>query len=470
MRRGLCVALSAALLSRSIGAQDVVLDRITGSAIQSPGAWEFVAQLSDGVGPRVTGTPQLRAAQDLIAATLRSSGLDHVAFEEWPLASRWRRGQVSASLVSPVQRALAVGTWAWSPGTAGNVTARVLDLGVVNTIPAVLPSDVRGAAVIMDPRGNRSDTAFVVRTLAARQLAQAGAVAVLVPSDKPGRMLYTAAFGNYPSGALPMLSIAKEDTALVRRLLRAAPVTLSLLTTDAIDQGPFTERNVTVDLPGRDAPDEVVLVGAHVDSWDPAQGVLDNGAGVAALVDAARILYRLNLQPRRTIRFAFWSGEEQALLGSQAYLTRHIAELPRLRAVVNFDHGPFAPRGFAVQGRADLVPRLRRVLAPLAGLGANEVFEQGSFDTDHAYFAASGVPTLDLIVEPGDYDIHHHAVTDTLDKVDRRLLALNTAVIATTAWLLANSEEPLPHLSVAASERLMETLGFMSAFRLLRVP
>lgn len=469
MRRGLCVALSAILLSRSTGAQDALLDRIIGSAIQSPGAWEFVAQLSDGIGARVTGTPQLRAAQELIATTLRSSGLDHVTFEEWPLGSRWRRGQVSASLVSPVQRPLAVGTWAWSPDTGGTVTARLLDLGLVNTVPAVLPSDVRGAAVIMDPEGNRSDTAFVVRTLAARQLAQAGAVAVLVPSDKPGRMLYTAAFGNYPGGALPMLSIGKEDTALVRRLLRTGPVMLSLLTTDVTDQGPFTESNVVVDLPGREAPDEVVLVGAHVDSWDPAQGALDNGAGVAALVDAARILHRLKLQPRRTIRFAFWSGEEQALLGSQAYLKRHIAELPRLRAVVNFDHGPFAPRGFAVQGRADLAPALRRVLAPLAALGANEVFEQGSFDTDHAFFAASGVPTLDLIVEPGDYDIHHHAVTDTLDKVDRRQLALNTAVIAAAAWLLADSDEPLAHLPMSAAERLMDTFGFRSAFRLLRI-
>ena len=104
----------------------------------------------------------------------------------------------------------------------------------------------------------------------------------------------------------------------------------------------------------------------------------------------------------------------------------------------------------------------------LAALGASEVFDQGSFDTDHAYFAARGVPTLDLVVEPGDHDIHHHAVTDTLDKVDRRQLALSTDVIASSAWLLADSDEPLPHLPVAASERLMETLGFTSAFRLLR--
>jgi Iap family predicted aminopeptidase len=443
------------------------LDRITGTAIKSVGAWDFLAQLTDSIGGRVTGTRELAAAQELISKTLRSAGLDNVRVEEWRLENRWRRGRIDARLESPVQERLAVGAWGWSPGTPGRITTRLLDLGVVRAVPLTLPPDVRGATVMLDPAATAADTAFVIRTLAARQLASAGAAALLISSDKPGRMLYTSGFGNYPRAALPMLSIGKEDALFVRRLLGKAPVTVSLAMTNVFEPGPFDEPNVLADLRGGTAPQEMVLVGAHVDSWDPAQGALDNGAGVAALVDAARILRSLNVRPKRTIRFAFWSGEEQAILGSRFYVENHRDELARLRAVVNFDHGPQDPRGFLLQGRTDLVPTARRLLAPLAAFGVTDFSESGSFDTDHAFFAAAGVPTFDLAVDPGDYDLHHHAVTDTLDKVDRRLLALNTAVIAAAAWILADTDEPLAHLSGSDATRVMERLGVLSAYRLL---
>ena len=157
------------------------------------------------------------------------------------------------------------------------------------------------------------------------------------------------------------------------------------------------------DLPGA-TPDEVVLIGAHLDSWDPAEGAQDDGSGVAAVLEAARILKRLNVRPRRTIRFAFFSGEEEACLGSRAYVTAHEKELDRLRAVLVMDSGAQAPRGLELHGRADLEEPVKKLLAPLAAFGASAVTLDATFDRDHAPFMVAGVPAFTLWVEDGDYD------------------------------------------------------------------
>src|SRR5262249_31744678 len=149
----------------------------------------------------------------------------------------------------------------------------------------------------------------VMRAALARALARAGARAMLIPSDKPHRMVYTSAFGFYPRGPLPVVSVAREDVLFLRRLLNDGPVRVSLDVDNSFD-GPSSERNVLADIKGTN-PGETVLVGAHFDSWDPAQGAQDDGSGVAAVLEAARILKGLSIAPRRTIRFAFFSGEEE---------------------------------------------------------------------------------------------------------------------------------------------------------------
>ena len=145
---------------------------------------------------------------------------------------------------------------------------------------------------------------------------------MLIPSDKPHRMLYTTAFGFYPGAALPVLSVAREDVLFLRRLLASGPVRVTLDVANTFDTSPARERNVVAEIAGT-TPGEVVLVGAHFDSWDPGQGAQDDGVGVAAILEAARILKSLGIRPRRTIRFVFFSGEEQGLLGSRATSTTH---------------------------------------------------------------------------------------------------------------------------------------------------
>jgi len=462
--RRLFLAAVSTVAAAAAFAQDDVASRIAGAALTQGGASAFLETLTDTVGGRVTGSPQNRAASELILLALKKAGYENAHFEEYPMVSRWTRGPASGRIVSPVDRAITVGSMAWVPGTAGELKAPLVDLGAPPSNDWMPPADrVRGAAVLVDLRAIGNDPAFVMRSLLAKKLAAAGAAAMLLPSDKPGRMVYTSAFGFYPKGPLPVISVAKEDAVLLRRLLAKGPVALALDVKNTFDTSPYAERNVVADLPGGAAKDEVVLLGAHFDSWDPAQGADDDGSGVAAVLDAARILKSLNLTPRRTIRFAFFSGEEEATLGSRAYVAMHEKELDRLSAVLVMDSGAGKPRGIELHGRADLEAPVKSALSPLASFGATETTLDASFDRDHAPFMAVGVPALTLWVEAGTYDDRHHTVIDTFENVDPHWLAVDAAVMGIAGWRLANAPGPIgPRLSEAAAAELMKKTGVAS--------
>lgn len=248
----------------------------------------------------------------------------------------------------------------------------------------------------------------------------------------------------------------------MRRRLAKGPVTVALDIQNTFT-GSMKERNVIADLPGAN-PGEVVLVGAHFDSWDPAQGADDNGSGVAAVLEAARLLKSLGIKPGCTIRFAFFSGEEEANLGSRAYVETHRAELDHLRAFLLMDDGAQAPLGFATNGREDLKAALRKILQPLVALGADKIDADADMESDNASFMVVGVPSLTLKVEPGDYDIRHHAITDTFDKIDPRKLALDTTVMAVAACSVANAEtRPGRRFSPVEVKELLKRTGLESA-------
>ena len=324
--------------------------------------------------------------------------------------------------------------------------------------------------MIVDPHAVKGAPAQVMRAALARALARAGAAAMLIPSDKPNRMLYTSAYGFYPGAPLPVLSVAREDVLFLRRLLVSGPVRVTLDVANAFDASPAQERNVVAEITGTTS-EESVLLGAHFDSWDPGQGAQDDGVGVAAILEAAKILKSLGMTPRRTIRFVFFSGEEQGLLGSRAYIERHHNELDALRAVVIMDSGAQTPRGFMIHGRSDIEAAAKTVLAPLSSLGASGVTLDATFDMDHGPFLAAGIPVFTLWVHDGEYDTHHHAVSDTFDTVDPRMLALDTAVMAVAAYRLAQAPQPPgPRLSASESTHLLEKLGLESLRRAIYEP
>jgi hypothetical protein len=466
---GLAVAALAALSIAGAASDDDRYERITGAAMARGGAYAFLETLTDYIGPRLTGSGESRAASELLLRTLREAGLENVHAEEYPLLSRWRRGAAIARVVSPVARALVVQSFGWAPGTAGTVEAALADAGAIVS-DSTGAANVNGAIVLADFPGDRAEPGYVARARHARLLATAGARALLIPSDKRDRLLDIGCFGNYPKGALPMLSIAREDALLLRRLLARGPVRLSLQVDNQLDERPGTERNVIADLRGSTEPDRIVLVGGHFDSWDTATGANDDGSGVAAIVETARILTSLKIRPRKTIRFAFFSGEEQAILGSHAYVDAHEADLDRIEAVVIMDEGAGIPRGFRLHGRADLEPPLRKILQPLEQLDAAGLSQEPSFDQDHSYFLAAGVPVLTLWVHPGEYETHHHAITDTIDKIDRRTLAIDTAVMTTTALALGDANSIGRRLTPQERTELLQRTGLASSVTTLADP
>lgn len=194
---------------------------------------------------------------------------------------------------------------------------------------------------------------------------------MLIPSDKPHRMLYTSGFGIYPRAALPVLSLGKEDTEFLRRLMKREMVRLQLEVQNDFMPVPAGERNVVGEISG--TGEGIVVVGAHFDSWDWAQGANDNGSGVAAVLETARILRSMDIKPKATIRFVFFSGEEQGCLGSRAYLDEHKAELDHHRMFIVMDGGAQLPLGIGVKGRHDLLQSLAPLIEPLETIGANRL-------------------------------------------------------------------------------------------------
>ena len=446
---------------------DDEIARIVGHSFTSGGAMEFLETLTDTIGGRITGSPGSRAAAELILKELKAAGYENAHSEEYKLTSTWQHGATSGEVVAPIRRPLMIGTYGWVPGTAGPVEVGVADYGPATAEPPPPLESFKGAAVIVDLRSNGLSTAYVgIRAVLAKRLAAAGAAAMFIVSDKPDRMVYTSAFGFYPRAPLPVLSIASEDAAFLRRLLAKGPVKMRLDVQNTFSAGPGVERNVVADLPGEDSR-EMVLLTAHFDDWDPAQGANDNGAGVAVILEGARILKRLGVRPKHTIRFVFFSGEEQLSNGSRAYIERHKDELDSIRAVFNIDCGAHPPLGFKIHGRNDLEAASRRILKPLASLGAERISLEADFDSDQETFIVAGVPIYSLFVEPQDYDARHHTIIDTFERVDPMMVKLQTAVMAVAAYSVANAEQrPGPRIGPEKVQELLKRTGLEPLYKL----
>lgn len=451
---------SAPLKPDSASTTDDDIARIMGYSLARGGASSFLETLTDTIGGRITGSPESRATAELILKTLKEAGFDNAHFEEYELTSVWQHGAAKGEVISPIRRALYIGSYGWVPGTAGPIEVPLADFGARSETHLPAPEQVRGAAVIVDLQSSGVSSTYAgSRVMIARQLAQAGTAAMFIVSDKPNRMVYTSAFGFYPRAPLPILSIAAEDAALLRRLLAKGPVKLRLDLQNSFAGGHGRERNVVAELEGSDA-NEMVLLTAHFDSWDPAEGANDNGAGVATVLEAARVLKMLGIRPQRTIRFVFFSGEEQLASGSRAYVEQHGAELDKIRAAQ-------AVLGLQLNGRQDLAAATKPLLKPLAVLGADRIYMDADFDSDHESFMVVGVPAYALRVARGDYDVRHHTIVDTFEKIDPSLLGIHTAVMAVLGYQFANAKErPGRRLSPVEVVELLKKTGLEPLYRL----
>ncbi len=462
----MCVSAAAQTAKTKDLSSDTIA-RIVGYSLTRGGASDFLETLTDTIGGRITGSKESRATSDLILKSLKDAGFHNAHFEEYQFSPGWQKGITTGEVVTPIHRSLYVGTYGWVPGTPGPIEVPVADLGAIDSGHPTLPAEVRGTAVLVDLKSNALSTTYVgARMQVAQKLAQAGAAAMLIVSDKPDRMLYTSAFLFYPRGPLPVFSIANEDAALLRRLRSKAEVKVRLDSQNSFIDHPVTERNVVADLEGTD-PSQMVLLTAHFDSWDQAQGANDNGAGVAVVLEAARILKSMGLRPRHTLRFVFFSGEEQSDLGSKAYVEQHKSELDNLWAVINTDHGAQAPLGLQLYGRDDLRPATEKVLKPLTPIAANQIIMDAAFDSDEEAFMVVGVPTYSIAVEDADYNFRHHTIIDTFERIDPRMLGLQTAIMAVCGYSFADAEQrPGRRLSPSEVHDLLVRTGLEPLFEL----
>jgi hypothetical protein len=430
--------------------------------------------LTDVIGPRLTGSESSARAAAWGAARFRALGADSVWTEPWTLARAWTRGPVAVRLVAPHVRALEGASVGWSPGTDGPVAGDVLfvdarsegELGerfgarlrgawVMLRAPLPMPpadgaplTAADSAALVARRREvlapSRSDEERAFVAARPRLLAAMGAAGILHSGDKEGGLLtmYGSPLVDAP---LPQLVLPHESFAMLHRLLAAGErPRLEARIDNAFSAGPVAERNVLAELRGRERPDEVVLVAAHLDSWDLGTGASDDGAGVVAVLEAARILKESGARPRRTIRFALFGGEEQGLLGSRAYAASHRAELGRWQGVVVLDNGTGRITGMTVQGRDDLVPLWRALFEPIGALGPFAVKAGRKGGTDHLAFTPFGVPGFNYDQLPRGYDRTYHSGIDTFDHAFPGDLAQAAAVMAATAYQLADAPRLLP--------------------------
>ena len=475
-----CVALLAAAFP--VRAQTLVdtagTAAIVRQATEHSEVMKNLEYLGDVIGPRLTGSLAMRRANDWTAERFKSYGLT-TAIEPWDFGVTWERGPVFARLLAPFQRGVTAHSWAWTAGTDGKPLAGPVVLVNVSSPEsvAVYRDRMKGAwlitgqpATIFNPDGppmTAADSA-PLRTrfnqfrapqdtspaaVARRRqfqtdlpylLKQAGALGRLTDGGKE-QGLMTMSGSPYSVSPLPNLVIAHEDFAQLARLIQnGVTPRFEAAVSNTIGRQSVQQYNTVAEIRGTEKPGEVVILGAHLDSWDLGTGTTDNGTGSMAVLEAARAIAQSGLKPKRTIRFILFSGEEEGLLGSAAYAAQHAATADSIQAVLVLDNGTGLITGQALQGRNQDEQLWKDLLAPVASLGAKNVRQGNKGGTDHLSFIPYGVPGWNFDQESRGYNHTHHSQVDTYDHAIGNDLIQASAVMAATAFELANLPTLLP--------------------------
>lgn len=430
--------------------------------------------LTDVVGPRLTGSPAMRRANEWAAQKLREYGADSVALEPWPFGVSWQRGPLTVRLVAPHLRRIEAASWAWAPGTDGPSNGDVVyvDARTRPDFDGRFAGKLRGAWVMLErpyPRVNpwgatARDSARVdsLRRMRRRELTAeerrflAGQADLLKAEGVAGEIIDGAKdFGLLTmSGSpdqispYPQVVIGNQAYAELHRLLAEGhKPRIEVTMTNTFGRDTLVQWNTVAEIRGSANPEEIVLLGAHLDSWDLGTGATDNAAGSIAVLEAARIIGALKakgIRPRRTIRFVLFSGEEQGLYGSQYYVLRHGAELARHQAMLVLDNGTGRIVALPLQGRDELRDMWISMMRPLAGLGPFTVRSGTKGGTDHLPFLRVGVPSFSYDQMSRGYDYTHHSQADVFDHAVPADIMQAATVMAVNAFQLANLDRLLP--------------------------
>jgi hypothetical protein len=455
---------------------------------------DTLVYLTDIYGPRLTNSPQIRKAAAWASDRLREWRMDAIRQEPWgPFGRGWSSERFSAQVLSPSAWPLLAFPKAWTPGTAGAVAgdavmvvldaesdfakwsgklkgAIVLTARPLAVLPAFgalghrhTPDELAEMERQQPLTGGSASSAgggdFVRREM--RFFAREGVLATLEPGPGVGDRGSVLVMGpdedRAPDapGTVPQLVVATEHYGRIARALEHnIPVRIELDVRNRFYDEPLDSFNLVAEIAGTDKKAEVVMLGAHLDSWHAGTGATDNAAGVAATMEAMRILKTSGLTLRRTVRLALWTGEEQGLLGSRAYVRQHFAdpetmvvkpEHKSVSAYFNLDHGTGAIRGVFLEGNAAIGPIFRSWMAPLGDLGMTTLTARGTGDTDHVSFDEVGIPGFQFIQDPIEYfTLSHHSNMDLYERVQPDDMKQAAVIIASFVYLAANRDELLP--------------------------
>ncbi|HKN73950.1 MAG TPA: M20/M25/M40 family metallo-hydrolase [Candidatus Acidoferrum sp.] len=436
---------------------------------------ENLRRLTDEIGGRVTGSPEMAKAVEWAVAAFRAEGVE-VHTEKYTLPVTWTEGETRLELLGPASFPVRLKAEGWSPAApAGGIEASLVDVGYGTEEDfARAGSTIKGAILLVhsDVSSTWADlfNEYLRPPGIIQSALKSGASAILWMGARERLLLYRHT--NSLTGAIdkiPQAIVAREDAMRLARTAAAYPgkVRLRFNMPNKIG-GPIEQENVVGEIRGYEKPDEVVILGAHLDSWELGTGALDNGCNAALVVEAARAIKATGLLPRRTIRFVLFSGEEQGTIGSYEYVKEHRGEMDKIRAMITFDAGSGRMTGYSLGGRRDIDAGVREALRPLESWGANNHTQDASFGTDNLDFLLEGVPNLVANQKVSNYLENYHAASDTLDKVDIRELKLNTALAALTAWGIADRTEPLgKRLTRAELDLLVKETGLDQQMKLL---
>ncbi len=457
LRLTAALSLGALLAPRPASAQDTeryraAADRLIDAALKDSSAWNRIAELTDTFGSRLSGSPALEHAIDWTLDRMRADGLEAVRGEP-AMVPHWVRGAESAELVTPRPKKLTMLGLGGSVGTpAAGITAPVL---VVTSFEELQKraAEAKGKIVLFDVPFTTYGQTVAYRGTGATAAARAGAVAMLL------RSVSSYSMNNPHTGALrydttvtriPAAAIAVEDAMLLRRMQdRGQHVTVSLhMGAQTFPDAP--SRNLVAEIRGRELPDEVVVIGGHIDSWDVGQGAMDDAGGVVAAWEAVRLMKAMGLRPRRTVRVVGWTNEENGTRGGNAYRATHAADVDKHVFALESDNGVFRPYGIAAVGTDSALAMLRRIAPLLRRIGADSVVA-GEGEADIGPLLRAGVPGAGLHVDGTRYFWFHHSDADTPDKLDPHEVAQCVATMAVYAYVLAEMPERLPRTPVGAT-------------------
>jgi carboxypeptidase Q len=419
--------------------------RLIGAAVADTFAWRRLAVLTDSIGNRLSGTPELDRAVQWAIGEMKRDGLENVHTEK-AMVPRWVRGAESAEIVEPARHRIAMLGLGASVATPPDGV--VADVFIVHSFEELDANAARanGRIVLFNVPYTSYGETVRFRSAGASRAASHGAVAMLIRSvGLPGlRLPHTGNLQYAPdSPKIPAAAIATEDADRLQRMADRGDRVVVRLKMQAHFDADVESANVVGEIRGREKPDEVVVVGAHLDSWDVGAGATDDGGGCVVTWEAVRLMKKLNLRPRRTVRVVLWTNEENGGRGGLAYRDQHRGELANHVLMLESDSGVFRPIGFGFTGTNTARQTVKAIATLLAGIAADQIGPSGGGADIGPSVQEARIASMSLEVDGSKYFLIHHTEADTIDKIDPVEMAKCAAAVAVIAYVVADLPQRL---------------------------